>query len=81
MGEHLLRMFRGRAFGTTSRAFIRTFPATAQIGDQICVILGSATPVLVRPVPDSEDQYRLVGQCYVARLMNGEALLDSLPDS
>ncbi|KAN0110892.1 hypothetical protein V8E51_007279 [Hyaloscypha variabilis] len=44
---------------------------------QILVALGSKTPLLLRRLPDQKDTYRLVGGCYVAGLVDGEALLDA----
>jgi len=73
------RMLRGRTLCTASNGLIGAFSSAAQIGDQICVALGSKTPLLLRPVPQQKDTYQLVGECYVAGLMNGEALLGSLP--
>jgi len=73
------RMLRGRTLYTTSDGLLGEFLSAARIGDQICVALGSKTPLLLRPVPDQKDCYRLVGECYVAGLMDGEALLGSLP--
>lgn len=73
-------MLRGRTLGTSSRGYIGAFLAAAQIGDQIWVILGSNLPLLLRPVPDRDGYFRLVGQCYVAGLMEGEALLGPLSD-
>jgi hypothetical protein len=73
------RTLRGRTFGTTSRGDIGAFPCLAQIGDQICFILGSDGPLLLRPIPGRPGYFRLVGECYVAGLMNNEAFLGLLP--
>jgi hypothetical protein len=78
-GYLMRRMLRGRTLCTASNGLIGAFLSAARIGDQICVALGSKTPLLLRPVPHQKDTYRLVGECYVAGLMNGEALLGSLP--
>jgi hypothetical protein len=78
-GYLMRRMLRGRTLCTASNGLIGAFLSAARIGDQICVALGSKTPLLLRPVPHQKDSYRLVGECYVAGLMDGEALLGSLP--
>lgn len=75
------RMLRGRTFCNTTDGLFGAFPSSARTGDQICVALGSKTPLLLRPVPDKKDYYRLVGECYVAGLMDGQAFLGSLPGS
>jgi hypothetical protein len=46
-----------------------------QPGDEVWVLLGGNSPFVLRPVPDSS-QYRLVGDCYVQGIMDGEALAD-----
>ena len=41
--------------------------------DVVCVLRGAHVPHLLRPVEAKEGQWRLVGECYVASLMGGEA--------
>ena len=53
------RMLRGRTLCTTSNGLIGAFLSAARIGDQICVALGSKTPLLLRPVLHQKDSYRL----------------------
>ena len=49
-------------------------PRRAQAGDLICVLFGTTTPYLLRPVESGAGmQYQLVGHCYVHGLMDGEA--------
>ena len=79
-GESMLSFLRGRSYGSGHKGYIGAFPAAAQVGDQICVLLGSRTPLLLRPAPHHEGQFQLVGDCYVAGLVDGEALLGPLPD-
>jgi hypothetical protein len=80
-GDVMRIYLRGRRFGTGQRGYMGAFPATAQTGDQICVALGSYVPLLRRPVTHREGHFSLVGECYVAGLMAGEAFLGLLPDS
>jgi hypothetical protein len=74
------RCLRGRGFCITSQGHIGVFPAAVQAGDQICVALSCNTPLLVRPVLGHNTYYRLVGECYVNGLMDGEVLIGSLPN-
>lgn len=58
----------------TQNGFIGTVPRTARKGDLVCVLFGGQTPFVLRRDVHQEGLYRLVGDCYVHGLMNGEAL-------
>ncbi len=73
------RKLRGRTFGMTARGDIGALPGSAQIGDELCCILGANAHLLLRPVPERRGYFRLVGECYVAGLMEYEPLLGSVP--
>lgn len=92
--DNLQSMLPGRAFFTTKEGYIGLCPDTAQPGDQIAVVLGCATPLVLRP---SETKRRrseansgssgrgptnariMVGECYVPGIMWSEAFLGPLP--
>ena len=67
-----------RSFIKTREGFIGLAPSNALPGDQVCILLGCDVPILLRPALNH--QYRVVGECYVYGLMDGEALLGPLPD-
>ncbi len=46
-------------------------PEGTQEGDMVCVVFGAKTPFILRK---QEDNYVLVGECYMHGLMNGQAL-------
>lgn len=69
----------GRSIFATQEGYIGLAPLVAQEGDQVCVILGCGSPLLLREV--TEGQYWVLGECYVHGLMNAEAILGSLPSS
>jgi hypothetical protein len=69
----------GRRFFTTVEGHIGLGPAELQAEDDICVFLGLDFPVALRPA--GNDQFRVIGCCYVPGLMDGEALLGPLPKS
>jgi hypothetical protein len=46
-------------------------PAGMQLTDMVCIFTGAPMPVILRPAGIT-GQYRLVGECYVHGLMNGE---------
>ena len=42
------------------------------------MLLGCESPIVLRP--NGNEQYQVVGECYVDGLMGGEALLGPLPE-
>jgi hypothetical protein len=69
----------GRIFIWTESGHMGLVPASAQIGDIVCVFLGCVASMVVRPTKD-KDHYLLVGSCYTHGLMDSEALLGPLPN-
>ncbi|KAL7623760.1 hypothetical protein AAE478_005313 [Parahypoxylon ruwenzoriense] len=53
-------------------------PEAVQLGDQVCVLLGCPTPVLLRPISDR--RFRFIGACVYLNASYGEALLGPLPE-
>ncbi|KAH8660426.1 heterokaryon incompatibility protein-domain-containing protein [Xylariales sp. PMI_506] len=56
-------------------------PENAQQGDEIFVILGCDSPMLLRPVIEEDSsrvKHQIVGRCYCNFVMRGEALLGHL---
>jgi hypothetical protein len=51
-------------------------PAAAREGDVVAVLFGGVVPFVLRPCegPDGERFWRLVGECFVPGLMQGEAV-------
>ena len=63
---------KGRRFFITSKdCYMGVAPDITQPGDKICVIPGSCAPYVIRPVGD---HYQLIGECYVAGIMDGEIM-------
>ena len=67
-----------RSFVKTPEGYIGLAPLNAQPGDQVCILLGSKFPMLLRPT--SKSQYQVIGSCYVHGLTNGEAFLGPMPE-
>jgi hypothetical protein len=65
-----------RRFTITKKGYMGLTPPKAQVGDLICVFIGASTPFVVREMEDG--YFRLVGECYVHGLMDGEAMDDLL---
>ncbi|PLN79936.1 heterokaryon incompatibility protein-domain-containing protein [Aspergillus taichungensis] len=57
-------------FVTTAEGYIGLAPRATQPGDIIAVLLGSNTPVVLRPKGDR--RFSVIGSCYVHGLMHGE---------
>jgi len=60
----------GRAFIETKNGYMGIGPKSAQKNDLLCVLGGSQVPFVLRRV--EINRYRLVGECYVHGIMNGE---------
>lgn len=70
--------FKNRTFSTTTKGYIGLVPKSTRAGDEICIILGCQTPLVLRS--DGRGNRKIVGQCYVHGIMEGEALLGPLPN-
>ncbi|KAK6207029.1 hypothetical protein QIS74_13517 [Colletotrichum tabaci] len=80
---------RHRYFIKTDTGYMGTSHARPEVGDQLVVLLGCPSPLLVRPAaPDPPHsptgerrrRFRVVGATYTHGLMDTEALLGPLPD-
>jgi hypothetical protein len=63
--------------GLTEKGYIGQFNPNVQVGDILAVILGCATPFLLRGYEEDWDEkgsYRIIGACYVHGVMDGEAV-------
>ena len=56
----------------THHSFLGLGPPGIQQRDEVCILLGLATPFIIRK--REEGGYYLVGECYLDGLMNGEGL-------
>ena len=73
-------MTRARRFFVTADRYMGLAPGEAREGDRVAVVYGCSTPVLIRGIGDGEAEWRLVGECYVYGLMDGEAVtMDGIP--
>jgi hypothetical protein len=53
-------------------------PSKAQEGDIVCILLGCSVPVVLRPIDEDDEKcgHEFIGEAYVYRMMDGEALAD-----
>lgn len=72
---------RTRRFFVTADRYMGLAPGEAREGDRVAIVYGCSTPVLIRGVGGLEEaKWRLVGECYVHGLMDGEAVtMDGIP--
>lgn len=61
----------GHSFFGTKGGYMGLGPKILQPGDVVCVLAGGEVPFILRP---DHGYYRLVGECYLHGIMNGEAI-------
>jgi hypothetical protein len=79
----IVRATSGRRMFITSRGYVGLGPELTREGDQVAILLGGTTPFMIRRGPedvDFEQQYRLLGDCYVHGCMDGEFVKDKETD-
>ena len=69
----------GNLFFKASGGYIGLAPPSVQPGDEVCVLLGCDSPMVLRPYGDHG--YQLVGPSYVPGIVDGDGLLGPLPDN
>ncbi|KAK0510554.1 hypothetical protein JMJ35_006986 [Cladonia borealis] len=68
---------RGRFLFTTVDGYIGLAPIATKPGDEVCILLGCQTPLVLRPCGDG--YHKVVGDCYIDGFMEGAACLGPLP--
>lgn len=72
----------GRRMMTTKKGYLGLCPESAKEGDQVFIIDGCQTPMVLRRAPANEDGYELIGECsmykYEAELAEDDAQYHSL---
>lgn len=64
----------GRRLFVTRRGYMGLGPAAAQVGDEVCVLLGGQVLYTLRGRDDN--QFEFVGECYMHGMMDGHACED-----
>ena len=78
--ELVREVTRTRRYFVTADRYMGLAPGEAREGDRVAIVYGCSTPVLIRGTADVEGNWRLVGECYVYGLMDGEAVtMDDVP--
>lgn len=71
---HLWEYIQGRIIFVTDDGHFGLGPDTTKPGDSVFVLMGSATPLILRPSL-IKNGHQVIGPCYCSGLMDGEALL------
>jgi hypothetical protein len=58
----------------TRSGLVGMVPIGTQVGDSIYLFAGSRMPFVLRPFVGDDNNYQILGACYVHGMMNGEAL-------
>jgi hypothetical protein len=66
------RYFRGNNLCVTAGGYLGCVPNGSRIGDKICLLFGSTVPFILREC--GEGYFKLVGECYIHGIMDGEAI-------
>jgi hypothetical protein len=69
-----LRYTRRRRLATTEKGYYALVPAKTNPGNHIAILKGGNWPFVLRA---HEQSWKLVGECYVHGIMNGEAFDES----
>lgn len=76
---NISQLVEGRRFCASSRKYLGWVPGFAQVGDLICIFKGGNVPFVLRHAEG--DNYKLIGECYIQGIMNGEALKIGLSET
>jgi hypothetical protein len=62
----------GRCLCVTAGGYMGRVPYGSAVGDVICILLGGNVPFVIREC--GEGCFRLIGECYIHGIMDGEAM-------
>ncbi|KAK8026226.1 hypothetical protein PG990_004049 [Apiospora arundinis] len=74
----MARVAQWRRIITTARGYVGMAPKGSKQGDSIFLLKGCSVPLVLRP--NGDGTYYLVGECYVAGIMRGEAMRQFMED-
>ena len=75
MSTRIAQLSEGRRVFISESGYCGLVPEIAKVGDCLCVLFGCDVPVVLRK---TGDWYTFIGECYIQRLMDGEAVKDLL---
>ncbi|KAF8863483.1 hypothetical protein BDZ45DRAFT_101627 [Acephala macrosclerotiorum] len=54
--------------------FFALVPSETKLGDSICILYGCSVPVVLRPHEGRRAAWKLIGECFIYGMMDGEAM-------
>ncbi|KAK8861866.1 HET-domain-containing protein [Apiospora arundinis] len=76
--NNMARVAQWRRIIITARGYVGMAPKGSKQGDSIFLLKGCSVPLVLRP--NGDGTYYLVGECYVAGIMRGEAMREFMED-
>lgn len=70
----LTMMVNNFCFSLSESGYVGLVPKNALLGDNIFVPFGSEVPIIIRKSDERSGCFRLIGECYIHGMMNGEVL-------
>jgi hypothetical protein len=70
----LKETLEGWRFVVTTRGYVGIVPNLAKIGDIVAVMKGGCVPLLLQRSATRPGALRLVGECYIHGVMNGQGI-------
>jgi hypothetical protein len=62
------------SFAVTEKGYAGWIPKRCEVGDRVCIVAGGQVPFVLREISDGF--HKLIGECYIHGVMDGEALKD-----
>ncbi len=75
--DSIFTLIKGRVFFTTEEGHIGLAPHRIDPGDQVCIVLGCQSPLVLRK--NEVGDHEVIGECYLHGVMDGAGLLGMLP--
>jgi hypothetical protein len=75
VSARIAQLGEGRRVFVSESGYCGLVPEHAKDGDCLCILFGCDVPVVLRK---TGDWYTFIGECYIQRLMDGEAMKDLL---
>lgn len=77
--DSIITLIKGRVFFTTKERHIGLAPCRIEPGDQVCIVLGCQSPLVLRR--NKFGDHTVIGECYLHGVMDGAGLLGMLPSN
>jgi hypothetical protein len=72
--DALQETLSGGRFVTTKRGYVGVVPNMAQVSETVAIFKGGRVPFILQKIMGRPQAFRLVGECYIHGIMDGEGL-------